>query len=243
MPEFIDALKKIEKYKQNYYLVGYIRYEAKDIFFGKNIDSKLPLLYFEIKNIFELKLLSTITFDRYLRNIKKIKYEIEAGNTYEVNYTFDFNVKFDGSEFELYQYLLQKQSTPYAAFIKNKFDTLLSFSPELFFTIKNNHIITKPMKGTIIHGKNEYRDVKNINFLKNDIKNRAENIMIVDLLRNDLSKIAKPGSIKVTGLFDIETHPTLHQSGSVTGAPKISTMNIISAIKKGNRGIYRLHNS
>jgi len=271
--EFIDALKKIEKYKQNYYLLGYIRYEAKDIFFGKNINSKLPLLYFEIfkdyklfdreiKNIFELKPLPTITFDEYLRNIKKIKDEIKAGNTYEVNYTFDFNVEFDENEFELYQYLLQKQSTSYAAFIKNKFDTLLSFSPELFFTVKNNHIITKPMKGTIKRGKNEDEDVTNINFLKNDIKNRAENIMIVDLLRNDLGKIAKPGSIKATGLFDIETHPTLHQMtsqieadlkdnislfdmfealfpcGSVTGAPKISTMNIINAIEKGNRGIY-----
>jgi para-aminobenzoate synthetase/4-amino-4-deoxychorismate lyase len=84
MPEFIDALKKIEKYKQNYYLLGYIRYEAKDIFFGKNINSKLPLLYFEIfkdyklfdreiKNIFELKLLPTITFDKYLRNIKNTR--------------------------------------------------------------------------------------------------------------------------------------------------------------------------
>jgi para-aminobenzoate synthetase/4-amino-4-deoxychorismate lyase len=123
-------------------------------------------------------------------------------------------VEFDGNEFELYQYLLQKQSTPYSAFIKNKFDTLLSFSPELFFAVKNNHIITKPMKGTIKRGKNEDEDAKNINFLKNDIKNRAENIMIVDLLRNDLGKIAKPGSIKVTGLFDIETHPTLHQMTS-----------------------------
>jgi para-aminobenzoate synthetase/4-amino-4-deoxychorismate lyase len=176
-PEFIDALKKIEKYKQNYYLLGYIRYEAKDIFFGKNINSKLPLLYFEIfkdyklfdreiKNIFELKLLPTLTFDKYLRNIEKIKYEIEAGNTYEVNYTFDFNVEFDGNEFELYQYLLQKQSTTYTAFIKNKFDTLLSFSPELFFAVKNNHIITKPMKGTLNAEKTKMKILKILTSLK-----------------------------------------------------------------------------
>ncbi|MDR3156599.1 MAG: aminodeoxychorismate synthase component I [Lactobacillales bacterium] len=271
--EFIDALKKIEKYRKNYYLLGYIRYEVKNIFLNKNINSKLPLLYFvifkdyklfkpEIKNTFALKILPTITFDEYSKNIKKIKYEISEGNTYEVNYTFDFDIEFDGDEFALYQYLLQKQNTPYTTFIENKFDTLLSFSPELFFSIENNHIITKPMKGTIKRGKNKIEDAKNIDFLKKDIKNRAENIMIVDLLRNDLGRIAKPGSIKTTRLFDIETHPTLHQMtsqieadlendislfkifealfpcGSITGAPKISTMNIIDTIEKGTRNIY-----
>jgi para-aminobenzoate synthetase/4-amino-4-deoxychorismate lyase len=271
--EFIYALKKLENYKQNYYLLGYIRYEAKDIFLSKNINSKLPLLYFEIfkdfklfkpeiKNTFELNPLPTITFEQYLKNIKKIKCEISQGNTYQVNYTFDFNVEFDGNEFDLYQYLLHKQNTPYTTFIKNEFDTLLSFSPELFFCVKNNHIITKPMKGTIGRGKNEDEDSKNISFLKNDVKNRAENVMIVDLLRNDLGKIAKPGTVKATSLFDIEIHSTLVQMtsqieadlkenvslfdmlkalfpcGSVTGAPKISTLNIINAIEKGKRGIY-----
>lgn len=118
------------------------------------------------------------------------------------------------------------------------------------------------MKGTVKRGSTEQEDKENIKFLKNDIKNRAENVMIVDLLRNDLSKIAKTGSVKVQKLFDIETHKTLHQMtseitanvsenknlydileaifpcGSITGAPKISTMEIIEQLEFGKRNIY-----
>jgi para-aminobenzoate synthetase/4-amino-4-deoxychorismate lyase len=271
--EFINAFCEIEKYKKNHFLLGYIKYESKDIFYGKKKVSALPLLYFEafkkfkdfnphINTQYTLNVYPSISFDDYLADIKTIKTEIAEGNTYEVNYTFDFNVEFNGDEFELYKYLLQKQNTPYTAFIKNKFDTLLSFSPELFFTVENNHIITKPMKGTIKRGANEKEDKENIKFLKSDIKNLSENIMIVDLLRNDLGKIAKIGTVKATNLFNIETHPTLHQmtsqieadlkentslldilkalfpSGSITVAPKISTMNIIDRIEKGKRNIY-----
>ncbi|MDR3071665.1 MAG: bifunctional anthranilate synthase component I family protein/class IV aminotransferase [Endomicrobium sp.] len=271
--EFINAFDEINKYKKNYLLFGYIRYEAKDIFCGKNISNNLPFLYFkvfkDIKNFslgsnikYELDISSSISFDDYIEDIKKIKTEIFNGNTYEVNYTFDFNVKFKGSAFGLYNYLLQKQNTLYTSFIKNQYDTLLSFSPELFFSIEGNHIITKPMKGTIKRGKNKKEDEKNIEFLRTDIKNRSENIMIVDLLRNDLGKIAKAGTVKVTNLFNVETHKTLHQMtsqieadlkeniylfdvlkalfpcGSVTGAPKISTMNIIDKLEEGKRNIY-----
>lgn len=264
--ELIDAFEQIEQLKNKFFLVGYLRYEAF------NCDcSDLPLLYFEIfkdykeyKNKilpFSPKIVTKplVSFTEYANAIRQIKDEIANGNTYEVNYTYDFEICHDGDDFELFEYLLQKQKTPYNFFLKNDYDTVLSFSPELFFTLKDNHIVTKPMKGTVKRTENIQEDIK---FLQNDEKNRAENVMIVDLLRNDLGRIAKTGSVKVSKLFEVETHKTLHQMtsqieadlrddvklydifkaifpcGSITGAPKISTMRIIDKVEKGSRGIY-----
>ncbi len=266
--ELKTAFAKIEELKNQYYIVGYLRYNA---FLGQS--SNFPLLYFEVFNSYNIyktkntkKLLLNptpcVNFCEYSNAIKKIKEEIAKGNTYEVNYTYDFDVPFDGDELDLFNFLLSKQKTPYNFYMKNQYDTVLSFSPELFFEMQNNHILTKPMKGTIHRGKDKKEDKKLIEFLKNDIKNRAENVMIVDLLRNDLGRIAKVGTVNVSKLFEIETHKTLHQMtsqieadlkenttffdifkaifpcGSITGAPKISTMKVISDVEKGERNIY-----
>lgn len=271
--EFLTAFREIEELSKKYYLAGYIRYEAKEVFLGKKIASDYPLLYFEVFEDFKefsphvadlcrLKSSSAITFEQYKSDLEKIKEEITNGNTYEVNYTYDRHVDCEADEFELFNSLLKKQATPYNAFIKNDIETIFSFSPELFFELKNGHILTKPMKGTVPRGIDEVQDKKNVDFLKNDIKNRAENVMIVDLLRNDLGRIAKTGSVKVSKLFEIETHKTLHQMtsqieadlldgttlfevfkaifpcGSITGAPKISTMKIIDRLEKGSREVY-----
>lgn len=271
--EFLTAFREIEELSKKYYLAGYIRYEAKEVFLGKKITSDYPLLYFEVFEDFKefsphvadlcrLKSSSAITFEQYKSDLEKIKEEIANGNTYEVNYTYDRHVDCEADEFELFNFLLKKQATPYNAFIKNDIETIFSFSPELFFELKNGHILTKPMKGTVPRGIDEVQDKKNVDFLKNDIKNRAENVMIVDLLRNDLGRIAKTGSVKVSKLFEIETHKTLHQMtsqieadlldgttlfevfkaifpcGSITGAPKISTMKIIDRLEKGSREVY-----
>ncbi len=266
--ELKTAFAKIEELKNQYYIVGYLRYNA---FSGQS--SNFPLLYFEVFNSYNIyktkntkKLLLNptpcVNFCEYSNAIKKIKEEIAKGNTYEVNYTYDFDVPFDGDELDLFNFLLSKQKTPYNFYMKNQYDTVLSFSPELFFEMQNNHILTKPMKGTIHRGKDKKEDKNLIEFLKNDIKNRAENVMIVDLLRNDLGRIAKVGTVNVSKLFEIETHKTLHQMtsqieadlkenttffdifkaifpcGSITGAPKISTMKVISDVEKGERNIY-----
>ncbi|MBS4760276.1 MAG: bifunctional anthranilate synthase component I family protein/class IV aminotransferase [Clostridium sp.] len=273
--QFKEALIELENETKNAYALGYIRYEAKDCFLGKKIKSKLPLLYFEIHKSFKkykpsyhteipLNPRSDITFEQYKKALEEIKNEISNGNTYEVNYTFDRTVECSEDPLKLYESLLQKQKTPYNAFIKNEYETLLSFSPELFFELdrKTKFIKTKPMKGTVKRGLSPQEDKKNIEFLKSDIKNRAENVMIVDLLRNDLSKIAKTKTVKVEKLFEIETHKTLHQMtseitaelnedtnffdifeaifpcGSITGAPKISTMALIDRIETGKRNIY-----
>lgn len=270
---FIEAFDKIERYRSNYYLLGYIRYEAKDIFLKKNVKSELPFLYFEVYDSYEtfspnsskyvyLMPQATISFDDYEKDIESIKNWISTGDTYEVNYTFEWNIVYPFDGFELYKSLLKKQRTPYNAYIKNSYDEILSFSPELFFEIENGKIFTKPMKGTISRGKTKEEDLANIEFLKTDIKNRAENVMIVDLLRNDLSKIAKTGTVSVPKLFDVETHPTLHQMtsevtaeiqdgttlyeifeaifpcGSITGAPKIRTMEIIDELEHSKRNVY-----
>lgn len=262
------AFAEIEELKSKFYIVGYIRYNA-----FSEVNSDFPLLYFEVfetYNIYKTKktkklLLNPqpcVNFCEYSNAIRKIKEEIANGNTYEVNYTYDFELPYVEDEFELFEYLLEKQKTPYNFYVKNKYDTILSFSPELFFTLTNNHIVTKPMKGTIKRGKNQQEDEFFKEFLKNDEKNRAENVMIVDLLRNDLGRIAKTGTVKVSKLFEIETHKTLHQMtsqieadlkegislfdifkaifpcGSITGAPKISTMNIIKEVEKGEREVY-----
>lgn len=271
--DFKKALNRIQALSKKYYLLGYIRYEAKEIFLGKEIKTKFPLLYFEVyedfqkyqpknfENIF-IYTKPRLTYKQYEKDILRIKEQIEQGNTYEVNYTYDYDVITDCDEFALYQNLLREQKTQYNAFIKNDYETILSYSPELFFELCKNKILTKPMKGTVKRGTTLLEDEANKEFLKNDIKNRAENVMIVDLLRNDLSKIAKTGTVKVPKLFEIETHKTLHQMtseitaeldenttlyeilkaifpcGSITGAPKISTMEIIDRAEKGRRNVY-----
>lgn len=281
---FIEAFQEIEKFKKNNYLLGYIRYEAKEIFLGKKIKSSLPLLYFEVychcealaeaiqKNTLGLPrransaprndIKAQIDYKTYKKAIEKIKEEIACGNTYQVNYTYDYKIETTTDGFDLYNSILPNQITPYNAYIKNEYEEILSFSPELFFELENNKIKTKPMKGTVKRGQNETEDKKNIEFLKNDIKNRAENVMIVDLLRNDLGKIAKTGTVKVDKLFEVETHKTVHQMtsevsaelekdttlydifnaiypcGSITGAPKINTMKIIDELEVGKREVY-----
>lgn len=274
---FKEALFKLEELKKRrkYYILGYIRYEAKEVFLGKKIKTDFPLLYFEVFEKFQTKHLEEttqqsenlsvvplITYEEYSKAIEKIKEEIACGNTYEVNYTVDYKIQSDIEGFELYKSILPRQKTLYNAYIKNKYEEILSFSPELFFELEKNKIRTKPMKGTIQRGDTKEEDEKNVEFLRNDVKNRAENVMIVDLLRNDLGKIAKTGTVKVDKLFEIETHNTLHQMtseitaeleedatmydifeaifpcGSITGAPKINTMKIIDEIETGSREVY-----
>ncbi len=203
-----------------------------------------------------------ISYRQYKAAFEKIKQHIACGNTYEVNYTYACDVAYAGNILSLYEKLLLLQTTPYNALIQNDYEEILSFSPELFFIKKGNRILTKPMKGTLPRKSLQSEDEKQIDILKNDIKNRAENVMIVDLLRNDLNKIAVTGSVKVTKLFEVETHKTLHQMtseieaelppgtthfdilnaiypcGSITGAPKIKTMKIIDELETTPRNIY-----
>ncbi len=187
---------------------------------------------------------------------------ITAGDTYQVNYTLKCKFDFSGSPFGLYRDLREKQTVAYSAFIKDRDLSLLSFSPELFFRKAGRKTIVRPMKGTISRGKDAFRDKQQMQILERSPKERSENIMIVDLLRNDLGRVSEVGTVRTDSLFDIEEYETLFQmtstvsgvlkenlpfenlfeaifpSGSVTGAPKIRTMEIIRELEKEERGVY-----
>lgn len=198
----------------------------------------------------------------YHQTISKIKQYLKNGDTYQVNYTFKYKFKVQGNAFNLYEDLRVNQKCEYGALIQTKDELVLSLSPELFVHKTTDSITCKPMKGTIKRGKSKEEDESLAHRLHTDPKSIAENMIIVDLLRNDLGKIAEIGSVKVTDLLCIEKYGTLFQmtstikaivdkdkslieyikllfpSGSITGAPKIRTMEIINKLEVEPREIY-----
>lgn len=211
-------------------------------------------------NVSDFKLNTSET--KYTWNVKKIKDYIAAGDTYQVNYTVKGKFNFSGSYSNLFKNLLFNQSARYSAFINNGDSFIISVSPELFFVTDKKEMVTKPMKGTIRRSYETKSDILKSTELEKSEKNRAENIMIVDLLRNDLGKICKYETVKAEDEFSIEKYESLFQmvstvtgklkdkvefsdiiknifpSGSVTGAPKIRTMEIIKELEDEERGIY-----
>jgi para-aminobenzoate synthetase/4-amino-4-deoxychorismate lyase len=212
---------------------------------------------YQIKNI-----TSNIEHDDYINKIHAIKSAIERGETYQVNFTFKHKFYLEINPKSLFFDLCQKQSASYSAFIRFDQYDILSLSPELFFMRNEDHITVKPMKGTIKRGINKDDDEIKINELSNSIKDQAENVMIVDLLRNDIGKMSKIGSVNVSKLYEVEKYETLFQMtstvesvlkeniswldlfksifpcGSVTGAPKIKTMQIINELEIEPRHVY-----
>ena len=198
----------------------------------------------------------------YDRAVARIRELIAAGDTYQVNYSFPLTSSFSGDAYELYRNLCLAQGAPYSAYLDLGRFKVLCLSPELFFARKGNHVVTKPMKGTVKRGRWLEEDRELAAWLGESVKDRAENVMIVDLLRNDLGKVAVPGSVRVSSLFDLERFETVWQMtstveatlrdhtslvdlmtalfpcGSVTGAPKIRTMQIIRELERFPRGAY-----
>lgn len=199
---------------------------------------------------------------RYLDAFARIQKYIEEGDTYQVNLTFRLFSPFSSAAHEVYMRMREAQRVSYGAYVNAGSFVLLSCSPELFFRRAGDRITLKPMKGTIARGRTLAEDKKQAAMLSESEKNRAENLMIVDLLRNDVGKIAQPGSVLVKRFFDVEKYETVFQatstieatlrrgvdipelfrslfpSGSVTGAPKIRTMEIIRELESGPRGFY-----
>ncbi|MFC1517028.1 aminodeoxychorismate synthase component I [Candidatus Margulisiibacteriota bacterium] len=280
-----DVSKTIKKaeYFQNkgYWVVGFLSYEAGYAFekIKTKKNYKFPLVWFAVfkapnkKEAFsdlaggqeELKI-ENISLNtskkRYIQKIKQIKQAIASGFTYQVNYSMRYSLQMQGEPYQLYKKLKKQQGTDYSAFIQAPEFSILSLSPELFFKVNGREIIARPMKGTIARAAKHSEDKKHAEILRQDPKNRAENLMIVDLLRNDLGRICKFGSVYTQKLFSIEKYNTLFQmtstisgalkqrvglldilknifpSGSITGAPKIETMKIISTLEKSDRRIY-----
>ncbi|WP_286783013.1 aminodeoxychorismate synthase component I [Streptococcus sp. UBA4344] len=276
-------LKAVEDYqKQGYYVVGYLSYEA-----GKAFDEKFTLksqplsgeylAYFTVhqaakkeafpnqsqKSVFLPKHWQSKTSkETYEKAIQRIKEEIRQGNTYQVNYTLQLTSQLEGDAFELYNHLVVEQEAAYNCYIEHDDFAILSVSPELFFKKKGQQLVTRPMKGTVARGNTDKQDLANKEWLAHDSKNRAENMMIVDLLRNDMGRISEIGSVQVTKLCDVEQYSTVWQMtstiesqlqtdktlldvfsalfpcGSITGAPKIATMSIINQLEPHPRGVY-----
>lgn len=200
--------------------------------------------------------------EQYAAKIQAIKKHIQAGDVYQVNFTDRLSFEYEGSPAALYRKLRNRQPVSYAALMCTGDNHIVSLSPELFFRRQGHTIETRPMKGTMHRGKTSEEDRALKAHLATDPKNRAENLMIVDLLRNDLSRCCVPGSVVVPELFSIETYKTLFQMtstiqgqlredvtyadlfrvlfpcGSVTGAPKIRAMQIIHDLELQQRGPY-----
>lgn len=194
--------------------------------------------------------------------VARIKAHIEAGNIYQANLTFAAEVRTAGHPLALYAALRGQQRAGHGGIVFTGAHWLLSFSPELFFTLDGGRLTTRPMKGTAARCHDPAEDRAAAAGLRADPKQRAENLMIVDLLRNDLSRVSKAGSVKVPSLFEVETYPTVHQMtstvvaeladgrdaldvietifpcGSITGAPKIRAMEIIAEIETAPRHVY-----
>ena len=204
----------------------------------------------------------TISQVEYKAAIERILQLIADGSTYQVNYSFPMKATFAGDAFSYYLELTRAQGSRYSAFIDTGDFQILSLSPELFFERKGSEVTTRPMKGTVRRGRWAEEDQKLAKWLAESAKDRAENVMIVDLLRNDLGKVSTTGSVNVSALFELERFETLWQMtstveatlkkdvrlaellgalfpcGSITGAPKISTMRIINQLERSPRGVY-----
>ena len=198
----------------------------------------------------------------YTDAIRAVRRHIGKGNVYQINYTAPLRVRVEGDPRSLYRRLRARQRVPYAAYLNTGSRQILSCSPELFFQREGDRISTKPMKGTIRRGRTLEEDRTLQEDLASDPKNRAENLMIVDLLRNDLSVCCRPGSVTVPSLYETEPYRTVTQMtstvegclqadagladvlralfpcGSVTGAPKRRAMRIIRELETTPRGVY-----
>jgi para-aminobenzoate synthetase/4-amino-4-deoxychorismate lyase len=197
--------------------------------------------------------------DDYNAAIAQIRDHIGNGRTYQVNYTLPLRTKFVDNPWEFFLRLAHGQNN-HAAYLDTGRYVICSASPELFFQLDGSVITCRPMKGTTNRGRTTDEDRAHSDWLKNSAKNRAENVMIVDMLRNDLGRIAEIGSLRVPHLFETERYPTLWQMtstvtartkasfdeiftalfpcASITGAPKVSAMKIIKALEKTPRRIY-----
>jgi para-aminobenzoate synthetase/4-amino-4-deoxychorismate lyase len=209
---------------------------------------------------------SGLSFERdgqaYQRDFARIQEHLRAGDSYQVCQSRRARFAVQGSAVALFQRLRAAQVTPYSALIDTGEYSLVSLSPELFFSKRQGQVVLKPMKGTAAPGKDAAEDAALGEAMRQDPKTRAENVMIVDLLRNDIGRLAKPGSVRVPELFGVERFDSVLQmtstihaevdpglgiasllrslfpSGSVTGAPKLRTMQLIHELEPSARGIF-----
>lgn len=201
-----------------------------------------------------------VTKHQYVAALASIKELIASGDTYQVNYTMRQKRSFDLDPWQLFLHLSHSRQARFGAYLETDEFAVCSASPELFFLLNEGQLEARPMKGTAPRGVTLADDNAQAEWLHHSVKNRAENIMIVDMVRNDMGRIARTGSVHVAALYDVEKYSTLWQMtstvkaeadtnaalilpalfpcASITGAPKPRTMQIIAQLEKSPRRIY-----
>jgi para-aminobenzoate synthetase/4-amino-4-deoxychorismate lyase len=278
--EVIPALSMVDE-RVNHdgvWAAGWISYEAGPAFDSALVvkeDSCFPLLWFGLYEQPEPISLPTSKEDDFARSldwkasispeayhgaIAKIKGCIGRGETYQVNFTFRLSTPFNQDPWSCFLSLARAQNASYSAYINTSDWAICSASPELFFRLDGDILVSKPMKGTAPRGLQLEDDLEQAAWLHSSVKNRAENVMIVDMVRNDMSRVAEVGTVKVPKLFAVEKYPTVWQmtstvtastrasvtdilkalfpASSITGAPKRRTMDIIADLETTPRRIY-----
>ncbi|WP_349956270.1 aminodeoxychorismate synthase component I [Rhizobium sp. ZPR3] len=286
--QFFDALDRMEDARrQGKWLAGYIAYEAGHLFEEKlapfaEENRETPLLCFGVFDApaaddhplaqpaqrqenqeFLTEPKATWDFETYRERFDRLHQHLRLGDCYQANLTMPIHARWNGDPRAAFWSLIERQPVKYGALVDLGGPIILSRSPELFFrTDKNGWIETHPMKGTAKRGANAAEDDAIVAAMLADEKTQAENRMIVDLLRNDISRITQVGTLDVPKLFEIETYPTLHQMvshvqakllpdisirgilaalfpcGSITGAPKMRAMEILHDLEDGPRDAY-----
>jgi para-aminobenzoate synthetase/4-amino-4-deoxychorismate lyase len=283
LDEVLPALRRIEgQVAKGLHAAGFIAYEAAAAFdraLPMGAGAPGPLLRFGVFALRE-EVVAPVPLDgesdgyaledvhpglergAYLERVARIRELIAAGDCYQANLTFPLRFRFHGSPAALYRSLCRAQRAPLCALVDLGDTAIASASPELFFRIAGRHIETRPMKGTARRCGLPEDDQARADALHRSEKDRAENVMIVDLMRNDLGRICEAGSIHTPSLFEVERYETVHQMtstvagvlregagvldvlqalfpcGSVTGAPKRRAMEILSALEGQPRGLY-----
>lgn len=253
---------------QGLHAAGYLDYEGSALWFGlfRGFDTlssdRVEALLADPAGAWAGVPEPQIGWPAYRDACERVLDYIRAGDIYQANLTFRATLRYAGSEPALFALLRKRARAGYGALVATGSRWLLSFSPELFFALEGDQLTARPMKGTAARTGDPAADVASATALAADAKQRAENLMIVDLMRNDLATVAQAGSVAVPQLFRVESYPTVHQMistvtarlrpgldavdalralfpcGSVTGAPKIRAMQIIGDVEQGARGIY-----
>ena len=275
--EVLPTLAAVERaVETGLYAAGFIAYEAAAAFdpaLDVHSSGQTPLAWFALfrdmrpeeclsaAGEFQLGVWQpSLGRQQYDEAIDRIRDYIARGDTYQVNYTFRLRAPFRGDPWPLFARLCRAQQARYAAYIDTGKQVICSASPELFFRLDGQQLLTRPMKGTAARGRSGREDALQREALTASAKERAENAMIVDMMRNDLGRVARRGSVRVLSAFDVEKYPTVFQmtstvaaqtsaslvdilralfpAASITGAPKVRTMQIIRQLEPEPRGVY-----
>ena len=277
---YIDKWKK-KSSNDEIAAIGFFSYDFKNILypqyrFKNSMNNTTPLFWFgkpskiidatEYQYNYKKQIInlnkSFENIDNYKQKIEQIKSYLYNGDVYQINYTQPLIFDFNQNTLDLYMQIKQEANPEFGFYLDINDSQFLSFSPEKFFIKKNSSISSYPIKGTIQRINNIQKDLEQIKLLSNSLKDKAEHLMIVDLLRNDIGKISSFGTVNVNNLFNIKTFETIHHmeseikgtipkdikesdiikalfpGGSITGAPKYRAMQIIDELENYHRGLY-----